>query len=191
MSLGGLTALAYAGSHQASVKGLVLVDIGPAGGSGIGVERIRDFIAAPEEHATIDEFVEQAMTFNPLRNRERLRRSLLHNLRRTPEGTWTWKYDRRYRKPSPPDEAEIRVLEQRRELLWDAIANVDCPSLVVRGGLSDVFPAEYARETVDALKRGRLVTIDGAGHTVQGDQPHEFAAVLRKFLDSDVEGLDS
>jgi pimeloyl-ACP methyl ester carboxylesterase len=188
MSLGGITALAYAGRWSDMLKGLVLVDIGPSGGRHTGVARIRDFTSGPEEHETVEAFVEKAMNFNPLRTPERLRRSLLHNLRKTPHGTWTWKYDRRHRMAFRADDAEgQRLRESRRRMLWEAIGKVRCPTLVVRGALSDVFLDEDARETVEALAHGRFVTIEGAGHTVQGDRPYELIDALRDFLIKDVD----
>ncbi|TME95960.1 MAG: alpha/beta fold hydrolase, partial [Chloroflexi bacterium] len=92
MSLGGLVALAYAGRHPRTLAALILVESGPEMRRS---ERLRDFMAADAEADSFDEFVDRAAAFNPLRDREHLRRSLRYALRRTPDGKWTWKYDRR------------------------------------------------------------------------------------------------
>ncbi len=39
-----------------------------------------------------------------------------------------------------------------------------------------------AEKLAATLPNGRCVTIEGAGHTVQGDQPRAFADTLRSFL---------
>src|SRR5262245_7251022 len=85
MSLGGANALAWAAQHSRQLAGLVLVDVGPETRSE-GVRKIQAFTSEATPLASVDEFVERAMSFNPRRNRELLRRSLLHNLRRMPDG---------------------------------------------------------------------------------------------------------
>lgn len=178
-SLGGLVALTYAGLPDAGVSRLVLVDTGPRGGRPAGRERLRAFMDGPEEHATVDEFVERAMAFNPRRSRERLRRSLLHNLRETDRGTWTWKYDRRITEPFRRGDPE-----QRRRRLLVAAADLRCPVLVVRGGESEHFQTEDAEATAALFQDGRWATVSGAGHTIQGDRPYDLASLIDEFLAS-------
>jgi len=173
MSLGGLVALAYAGRHPRTLAALILVESGPEMRRS---ERLRDFMAADAEADSFDEFVDRAAAFNPLRDREHLRRSLRYALRRTPDGKWTWKYDRRILERGTED-----VLPRARAL-WDAARSVDCPALVIRGGKSDIFLDEDAAELARVL-RGEWVRIEGAGHTVQGDRPYDTANALRAFLD--------
>ena len=124
------------------------------------------------------QFVDRALTFNPRRNRELLRRSLLHNLRQMPDGRWMWKYDQRHRGKVDPG-----AYARRRELLWAAVDAVECPTLVVRGAESDVFHDEDAEKMVARFRRARWVKVPGAGHTVQGDNPGGLLRELRPFLD--------
>ena len=56
---------------------------------------------------------------------------------------------------------------------------------MVRGGESDVFHAEDAERLAARLPHGRQVTIPRAGHTVQGDNPKDLVAELRRFLAGD------
>src|SRR5439155_174871 len=150
MSLGGLVALAYAGRHPRTFAALILVESGPEMRRS---ERLRDFMAADAEADSFDEFVDRAAAFNPLRDREHLRRSLRYALRRTPDGKWTWKYDRRILERGTED-----VLPRARAL-WDAARSVDCPALVIRGGKSDIFLDEDAAERARVL-RGEWVRIE-------------------------------
>jgi pimeloyl-ACP methyl ester carboxylesterase len=178
MSLGGVNALAWAGQHSRRLAGLVLVDIGPEVRTE-GVRKIAAFTSEATPLDSIDHFVDRALTFNPRRNRELLRRSLLHNLRRMPDGRWMWKYDQRHRGRAPDPDAYAR----RRALLWSAVDAVECPTLVVRGAQSDVFHDEDAERLTGRLRRGRWVRVEGAGHTVQGDNPAGLLVALREFLD--------
>ena len=181
MSLGGANALAWAGAHSQRLAALVLVDVGPETRQA-GVRKIAAFTSEATPLDSVEDFVDRALAFNPRRNATLLRRSLLHNLRRMPDGKWMWKYDQRHRGRVDP-----AAYERRRQLLWSAVAKVACPTLVVRGAESDVFHDEDAERLARALSDGRWVKVPGAGHTVQGDNPAGLLVALREFL-SDVTG---
>src|SRR5258706_14769900 len=101
MSLGGANALAWAGQHSRQLAGLVLVDVGPETRAA-GVQKIQAFTAEATPLDSVDHYIERALAFNPRRNRDLLRRSLLHNLRQMPDGRWMWKYDHRHRGRADP-----------------------------------------------------------------------------------------
>jgi len=176
MSLGGVNAMAWAGRHSERLAGLVIVDVGPEIRMA-GVQKIAAFTSEQKLLDSIDEVIERALAFNPRRDPRLLRLSLRHNLRQTPKGQWMWKYDQRHR-----GKAEPGAYERRRELLWDAVAKISCPTLVVRGAQSDVFHDEDAERLTAALPRGRWVRVENAGHTVQGDNPAGLLTELRGFL---------
>lgn len=175
-SWGGAIALSCA-ARSGSVRALAVVDVGLEV-RGEGAKRIHDFVSAPDELDSVEEFVQRAQAFNPRRDPELLRFSLLHNLRRTSSGRWTWKYDRRPFQSSDPD---ARRDELRTELMAD-VTKLDRPALVVRGADSDVLSPEGARSFA-AMLRARTAEVPGAGHNVQGDAPAALALVLRGFLD--------
>jgi pimeloyl-ACP methyl ester carboxylesterase len=180
MSLGGLTAMAYAAAFSRTLNGVVIVDASPTireeGGREIG-----QFTRARPAFASLDEAIEAAHKFNPARPKEHLRYSLLHNLRAGADGKWPWKYDRGDALGPEPEE---RVTERRQkmEALWAELPKIACPALVVHGGESRVLQREDAERLRDAIPDARLVTVAGAGHTVQGVRPKEFATALRSFL---------
>ena len=176
MSLGGVNAMAWAGRHSERLAGLVIVDVGPEIRMA-GVQKIAAFTSEQKLLDSIDEVIERALAFNPRRDPRLLRLSLRHNLRQTPKGQWMWKYDQRHR-----GKAEPGAYERRRELLWDSVAKISCPTLVVRGAQSDVFHDEDAERLTAALPRGRWVRVENAGHTVQGDNPAGLLTELRGFL---------
>jgi esterase len=176
-SMGGLSALTYAAAGGAErVRALVLVDVAPSV-SDTGSQRIADFVLGPAELDSLDEFVERARAFNPARDERLLRRSLLHNLRRLPNGRWTWKYDRRHL-----SQESFERLRASLPRLVEQLPKVTCPVLVVRGAGSDVLSESGAAQFAADLPDGRAVTVPGAGHTVQGDNPRGLAAALREFV---------
>lgn len=176
MSMGAINGLAYAIAYPDTLSALVLIDAGP-NVRRPGSRRIRDFVNGGAEPETLESIIERAMAFNPRRDPLILRRSLMHNLRQQTDGTWTWKYDRRRFQQMGGD----RHAAERRGLA-DGLARVTCPTLVVRGGESDVFHDEDAERLAAGLPDGRWVKIPKAGHTVQGDNPKDLAAALRDFL---------
>ena len=176
MSMGGNTALHYAGAHAAKLRALIIVDTGPQI-SGRGGQRIRDFMAGPAELGSLEDFVDRAVEFNPARDRRLLRRSLLHNLRQTPDGNWTWKYDRHGMMQRDPAKQQAT-----RDALWAALPHISCPTLVVRGGRSDLFMDEDAEKLATSVPNGRWVRVENAGHTVQGDNPKGLVDALNDFF---------
>ena len=176
MSMGAINGLAYAIAYPETLSALVLIDAGP-NVRHPGSSRIRDFVNGGANPESLEAIIDRALAFNPRRDPLILRRSLMHNLRRQDDGNWVWKYDRR-RFQSMGGE---RHGEERRGLAG-GLANVTCPTLVVRGAESDVFLDEDADRLAAGLPDGRWVKIPKAGHTVQGDNPKDLVAALRMFL---------
>ena len=179
MSMGCINALHYALRRPSALAGLVAVDAGPWVRVE-GTKPIREFMEEVTTLSELDDFVEAAARFNPRRDPRLLRRSLLHNLRSGPDGRLVWKTDRR----RPLDLEAIAALTAS---LRERIGEVSCPTLIVRGGESDVFLDEDARRFAEAVPDGRWVRIAGAGHAVQGDRPRELIGALREFLE-DLDG---
>jgi esterase len=175
-SMGAINGLAFAVTHPERLSALVMIDAGPEVRRR-GSSRIREFVNGGAKPETLEEIIERALAFNPRRDRQILRRSLMHSLRQQPDGSWSWKYDRRRFQRLDHD---THLAERRR--LADDLANVTCPALVVRGAESDVFHQDDAERLAKNFPDGRQVTIAQAGHTVQGDNPKDLVAALREFL---------
>lgn len=176
LSMGGRVAMGFAGANPSRVERLVIVDIAPDIHPP-GMARIRQMIAgAPEAIESEEWAVETAMAANPRADVGELRHRIKHALRREPDGTLTWKYAR--------DLREMMRRGGRREPmdLWERLTHITCPTLLVRGAESDVLSPELAQRVIAALPDGRLVEVQDAGHTVPGDRPAEFVAVVRGFL---------
>jgi pimeloyl-ACP methyl ester carboxylesterase len=179
-SMGGFNAFNYAAHHSHRLSGLVLVDAGPSMLTK-GAGRIVDFVSETAESDSLDEIMEKAMAFNPRRDPRLLRHSLLHNFRRTSEGKWVRKTDLRVwhgNRNSAQDRARLA------ERFGQALSRVSCPTLIVQGGLSDLFTTEDAQRFAAGFPRGRYAQVADAGHTVQGDNPRVLGRALSEFLQS-------
>jgi esterase len=175
MSLGGIAGLHYALERPKTLAGFVAVDVGPW----VNVEAslpIREFMQEVAGLDQLEQFVDAALRLNPRRDARLLRHSLWHNLRTCPDGRLIWKTDLRRRGD------RLAVVTAAFGPLRERIANLRCPTLVVRGADSRILGEEDARRFAEAIPNGRWIAIDGAGHSVQGDQPKALVEALRAFL---------
>lgn len=177
-SMGGLNAVEYASRHPERVSALVLVDVGPEAARE-GVENIVRFTRGPDE-LEFDEFVRNAMRFNPRRSEENIRERMRHRLRPLENGKWTWKFDKRFRE----GEGAVRTGGAAGgDELWRLFRELSPPVLLVRGAESDILSDEVAWRAVVEMRRARLATVSGAGHSVPGDNPDGFTDAVLTFLD--------
>jgi pimeloyl-ACP methyl ester carboxylesterase len=175
-SWGGISSMEYAGDEHERLRGLVLVDTCPDLHVDAG-ERIRTLPDSTGDLHTLDDYVDRIRALNPGRDERLVRRNLGHNLRETPSGRWIWKWDARRMAG-----VKLEDLAVRFDALWDQIAKIGCPTLVVRGERSDVLLPEDVAKLVATLPDGTGAEVKGARHTVQGSNPAGFVEVLRPFL---------
>lgn len=176
MSLGGVTGLHYALGQPERVAGFVAVDVGPWVNVE-GARPIRQFMQEVGGLDQLEQFVDAALRLNPRRDARLLRHSLWNNLRSCPDGRLMWKTDLRRRGE------RAAVVAAALDSLQERIADLRCPTLIVRGGDSAILGEEHARRFAEAIPHGRWIAIEGAGHNVQGDQPKALVRSLRAFLD--------
>ncbi len=174
MSLGGLTSTAVAGLRPDLVRRLVLVDVTP----GVNREKAADiiaFVSGPETFASFDEILERTVQFNPTRSESSLRRGILHNAHETDDGSWTWRYDRMRESPIEGDDAADELAR-----LWDVLGDQAAtgPLLLARGATSPVVDDADAAELVRRRPDAEVVSVDRAGHSIQGDRPMALAALV-------------
>jgi pimeloyl-ACP methyl ester carboxylesterase len=170
MSLGGLTAIRLAALRPSLVRRLVVVDVSP------GVNRdkaapIAAFVDGPTTFPSLDDLLERTVAYNPGRSVSSLRRGILHNARQLPDGTWQWRYDRL----RPPGDA------YGFGGLWDDLAAVEAPTMLVLGSLSGVVSPDDVAEFSRRRPGARIETVEGAGHSVQGDRPLDLARLIDDF----------
>jgi pimeloyl-ACP methyl ester carboxylesterase len=177
MSLGGATSMALAGAHPELVRKLALIDITP----GVTREKSSDvaaFLAGPETFASFDEILERTIQFNPTRSESSLRRGVLHNSVQRDDGTWTW----RHQLGRPAGSSGMHVGSVDFSPLWDVLEAIPAPVLLVRGSRSPVVDDADEAEFRRRRPADRVITVDDAGHSIQGDQPLALAAILDGYL---------
>ena len=181
MSLGGMTATVLAARWPELVRRLVLVDVTP-GVNRRKAQAIIDFVDGPQTFPSFDAILARTIEHNPTRSESSLRRGILHNAHPLPEGSWAWNYDRRGR--SQPDAASLPTDDEDPppSPLWDVLAQIEVPLLLVRGGASPVVDDADVAELLRRQPAAEVVVVDGAGHSVQGDRPLELGALIADFV---------
>ena len=177
LSMGGRNSYVFASRRPAHVRALVIVDSGPVG-QRRGARRIRNFVSLPDQLDSYEQFVERVHGYNSRRSIQQVRDTLIYNVRQRPDGMWIWKYDPVLRDPDRPRPG-ISADES-----WAHLRSIRCPTLLVRGARSDVLARSTADEMVAAMTDCTLVEVDNAGHLVPGDNPRDFIAFLKPWLDS-------
>ncbi|HXH20592.1 MAG TPA: alpha/beta hydrolase [Dehalococcoidia bacterium] len=174
LSMGAHNTLGFASKYPDRVVKAVPIDIppamqrrqeGPPSGERRGVEQ-----PAQTEFDSVEEMFRQARQLNQIASDEMIRHRVTNNARQLSSGKWTWKYS--------PDAPRL----WRPEDLWDRLPRITAPTLVVRGGVSNVLTQEVAEKEAAAIPNGRLVVIEGSGHPVPMDRPRELEAEVRAFL---------
>jgi pimeloyl-ACP methyl ester carboxylesterase len=177
MSLGGVTAIRVAAEHPDLVRRLAIVDVTP-GVDEAKAEPIIAFLSGPERFASFDEILERTVQFNPTRTVSSLRRGVLHNAKEQADGSWTWRYDpvRAWKDIERPAVVFVD--------LWEDVARIKTPMLLIRGGASGVVSDDDVKELQRRNPDAAVITVEGAGHSIQGDKPVELAQILEEFLTS-------
>ena len=161
-SLGGIVAMLLAGTARERLVGAILNDVGPEI-EPTGLARIRGYVGKGGSFPT-----------------------WMHAARHVAEGNadihpdwdiedWLGMAKRLYRLNSAGRivlDYDLKIAEPFRVPgneagpdLWRALSSLrDVPTLVVRGGRSDILSAATADRMTETLDAGELVTVDGVGH---------------------------
>jgi len=184
-SLGGRISTLFAAAHSERLAGLVLVDTGPdldaRGVSRISTDVVRGI---DRTFASLAECERALAHAYPAAQPAALARMARHGMREREDGRYQPKTDPAYHAfRSELTAAEAEALEKKTtEELWDALARISCPTLVVRGAASDILDPDTAERMVEeVLPDARLAVVPRAGHSVMTDNPEGFAAAVSRF----------
>jgi pimeloyl-ACP methyl ester carboxylesterase len=174
LSMGAHNTLGFASKYPYRVVKAVPIDIPPAlnrmaNASNNGQRRGAE--QPPQlDFDSVEDMIAQTRQGNQIASDDMIRHRVTNNARQRADGRWTWKYS--------PDAPRLWQPED----LWDRLARITAPTLVVRGGVSNVLSQEVAEKEASAIPNGRLVVIEGSGHPVPMDRPDELEREVRAFL---------
>ena len=174
-SMGGGTSLVAIGEGQVDAAALVLVDMAPKI-EPEGVAQIRDFMdQRPDGFESLEEVASAIANYQPHRTRPRNLDGLAKNVRQGNDGRFYWHWDPAWRK-------NRSTMGDHRKRLHDAAERLKLPTLLVRGGLSNVLSEEGARSFLQQCPHAEYVNVANAAHMVAGDRNDIFAGAVIEFL---------
>jgi non-heme chloroperoxidase len=174
-SMGGGTSLVAAGEGYVDAAGVVLVDIAPRLELA-GAAKIQAFMAqGADGFTTLQDVADAIAAYQPHRPRPRRLDGLAKNVRLGGDGRYHWHWDPRFM-------TGTRDLDDRHKRLEQCARALDTPTLLVRGGLSDILTEEGAREFLELCPHAEYVNVPGAAHMVAGDRNDIFGDAVVDFL---------
>ena len=175
-SMGGGTSLVAVGEGHVDATALVLVDIAPRIEAG-GAAKVSEFMNQnPDGFDSLEEVAVAIANYQPQRPRPRSLDGLAKNVRLGQDGRYRWHWDPNFKRSPHYD------LARRQSRLEGCARNLQVPTLLVRGGMSDVLSEEGAREFQELCPHCEYVNIPAAAHMVAGDRNDIFVDAVIAFL---------
>ncbi|MDI9859098.1 alpha/beta fold hydrolase [Flectobacillus roseus] len=171
-SMGGKTVMQFALNYPDSFSKMMVVDIAPKFYpvhhhmilQGLAAVDLPNLSSRTEANEILKRFEEK----------EGVRQFLIKNLWRNPEkdNQFDWRIN-------------VPVISKNIDVVGHELDNehvVDQPVLFVRGSESHYIQPEDERRIWEIFPNYELVTVEGAGHWVQADNPQEFIRITREFV---------
>ena len=175
-SMGGGTSLVAVGEDRLDATALVLVDVAPRIDQD-GAHRILKFMSQnPDGFDSLEDVARAISAYQPQRKRPGTLDGLAKNVRRGANGRYYWHWDPKFRQSARHD------LTIRQTRLEACARELTLPTLLVRGGMSDVLTEEGAREFQQLCPQSEFVNVPDAAHMVAGDRNDVFVGAVLAFL---------
>lgn len=173
-SMGGLIGMFLTAQPHAPIRRMILNDIGPyIPLSGLG--RIGEYLGKDPHFASLEAVVrymrQVSPGFGPLSDEEWLELAR-HTVATTPEGDYRYIYD------PAISEGYHRGSEQDIDL-WHVWDKITCPTLVLRGTVSDILLEDTAQRMTRTGPRAQLIEFAGCGHAPMLMHSDQIEAVAR------------
>src|SRR5436309_9364 len=128
------------------------------------VVKLKAFMSQrPEGFDSLDEVAAAIASYQPHRKRPKNLAGLAKNVRLGADGKYRWHWDPRFR-------SVTRDLDKRQQRLEACARRLKLPTLLVRGGLSDVLTEEGAKNFLQLCPHSEYVNVANAAHMVAGDR---------------------
>ena len=163
-SMGGHNSMAFVARNPGRASKLIVVDLAPGSRSGAGAA------SQQNEFDSVEELVKIQAAANPQMPLDQVQLLAETNTKQLANGKLGWKRD-----------AALPASWQAEDL-WEEVAKIDVPVLVMRGSITRAFSAEDAERMTKTIPNSTFIEFEGAGHSIQADQPAEFNAAALKFL---------
>ncbi len=172
-SMGGKVAMKMALERPQAVDGLIVVDIAPSSYDDAHNQMHRSVFQAFEllDPATLRRRSEAEAILQSVISSVGVRRFLLKNLERTPEGSYRWK-------------PNWRVLKAKYHQILAPIDGMPYlgPVLFLKGALSPYIQEKHRIDIQRLFPKAYIKVVPGAGHWVHADRPDLVYQWVRDFV---------
>lgn len=180
-SMGGIITMAIAAKRLRAIAAAVLNDVGPIINMA-GLNRIRGYVGKGKPVATWDDAAEVMKSINevafPQNSMDDWRRWARRTFREEADGRIVLDYDPQI--SASVQQAKLKPTSLAAKLLYRRLAR-NRPTLLVRGGNSDILGPDEARYMREAAPQLRYVEVPGVGHAPMLTEPAAREA-LSSFL---------
>lgn len=180
-SLGGRTGMFFAGTYPGKMDRLVIVDMAAEVDSG---QTTKYSDSTPpgtrSSFSSIDDFIAFQRQRMPKAKEEPLRTYVTCSTRELPDGTRVYKHDPKLERIAhflQKDVPSVVVI-----VPWQIVAQIKCPTLIIRGSDSFVLSRGVAQKMKATIARAELAEIEGASHGIHVDKPDELKEVVERFF---------
>ena len=175
LSIGGMVAMRAAISHPDRVRALILLDTDAGAESGGRKVRYRVMGA-----------IARLLGWRPLS--VPIADLMFGVTTRTQQPALVQEWQRELASLDVPSMLQVLEALLRRDAVYDQLATVRVPALVVAGAEDASLPPSLAERIHERLPDSRFVVISGAGHLSALEQPQPVTRVIMSFLDERVDG---
>lgn len=176
-STGGRVVQFYAGTHPERVAKLIVEDVGPERTNEIASGFARRVQQEENGWASEDELVASLLRGGG-KISEALERNYAHfGSKRRADGRIVWKRDPNLVKGFVPTE------------LWAQVLRIQCPTIYILGGASNIVPPETQQKLRENLPVVQIVTMPQLGHYPHQEAPEDYVRIVQTFLGGQRQGL--
>jgi pimeloyl-ACP methyl ester carboxylesterase len=177
-SMGGIIGMLMASQHGSPIRRMVVNDVGPFIPKA-ALERIGEYVGQDISFASIEEAEAYVRTvsagFGPLDDAQ-WRHVVEHSVSQDENGELRLVYD--------PSIAHAFAGPVQDVDLWPVWDKIKCPTLLLRGSISDLLLAKTAAEMTHRGPPTRLVEFDGVGHAPMLMSEEQIAPVVQFLLEA-------
>lgn len=178
LSMGGWVSLIYASENPNLISRLILVDIAPEP-SPEALQFLKTSRPSPPlEFDTFNKAYQWSRLGEPRASDARLYHDVLNRVKQREDGKWIWKADPVLFNVPIMDHTDPKYISH----YWKCLKAIECPILEIRGKESILVSDDVIKKMQDVNHRVDYADVDGAGHVVMMDNPKEFTAVIKTFL---------
>lgn len=185
-SMGGKTAMLFTAKYPEKVKGLMVIDISPAGYASLNEFSLQAIVHLNIVNAMLSVDLAQYSSRTEIENElaktitdASIRQFIMKNIHRNPDHSFNWKLNLQALSKALPEIMDSIHLEK----VLDQKEPIHIPTLFIRGGRSNYLLPEHYAEIKTYFPEAQIETIPNAGHWVHAEQPVLFEQTVTHFLD--------